>query len=71
MPKLTKKAIRFGRSDVRTYRRTYPNYRKALLLTIAARYIFKYKLDFHKSITDAPTDQVQYQVDAYRSAESS
>ena len=39
--------------------------------TIAVKYTFKYKLDFHKSITDAPTDQVQYQVDAYRSAESS
>ena len=29
MPKLTKKAIRNGRTDGRTYRRTDPNYRKA------------------------------------------
>ena len=34
MPKLTKKAIRYGRTDGRTYGRTHPNYRKASLLKI-------------------------------------
>ena len=45
MPKLTKKAIRYGRTDVRTYGRTDgqtdPNYRKALLLKI------EYDLDWN------------------------
>jgi hypothetical protein len=35
MPKLTKKAIRYSRTDERTDGRKDPNYRKALLLTIA------------------------------------
>ena len=34
MPKLKKKVIRYRRTDGRTYGRTDPNYRKALLLKI-------------------------------------
>ena len=44
MTKLTKKPIRYGRADERTYGRTDPNYRKASLLKIRYMKYFPFNL---------------------------
>ena len=50
MPKLTKKAIRYGRTDGRTYGRTDPNYRKASLLKILLFFYNTKQLDVCPSV---------------------